>query len=198
MAGSSDQTGCGGEDRLEALDSAQGDQGGAAREVLGAAAEDLHIAQLQGTHYLVEEGRFLVLRLDEDEMQRRGVDLQEKAGEAGAGAEIDNPTLSGQTRAGPGRATQKPAGGEEGLAEMSCNDTFGATHGGQVDAGVPAQQQLQVAGQLRQLPSGEAGGKGLEQGSDADGIHRERVQSAEDRVQSEYRAQNGGGVPGER
>ncbi len=175
-AGGCDQRGGDREHRGEALDGTQGHELSALGEVLGPATEDLDVAQIEGAHDFVEEGGFLVVRLDQDQAQAWGMDLEGQAREAGAGAEVDDvkrsfPTLLRQERARPGWAIQENPGGGERLAEVSCNDMFRFAHRGQVDAGVPAQQQVEVGGDLSELRAGKAGRIGLEQGSDAGGIH---------------------------
>ena len=40
------------------------------------------------------------------------------------------------------------AGGEEALAEVAADDVFGVADGGEVGAGVPLEEQVEVGGEL--------------------------------------------------
>ena len=78
-------------------------------------------------------------------------------------------------------AGKEAAGGEEGLAEMSCHDIFRFAHRGQIDAGIPSKQQVEVNGNLVELSRGQYGRflvvlRGVvqerrEEGGDAGGDH---------------------------
>lgn len=143
-AGGGDEAGGCGQGSFELLDGAHGDQIGGGGEVLGAIGKDVDIREAERAHEFAQEGSFLVLRFDEGEAQAREVDLHGKPGEAGAGADVD------QASGG-----KEVAGGEEGLAKMSCHDIIGIAHAGEVDARVPLQQQVEVGLELRQLCGGE-------------------------------------------
>ena len=78
-----------------------------------------------------------------------------------------------RTRASGG-VREEVAGQKQGLAEMAGHDMFRLPDGGQIDAGVPAQQQIDVRRYLLELHFGEcpAFEKGIEQGGDAGEVHR--------------------------
>jgi hypothetical protein len=83
------------------------------------------------------------------------------------------------------------AGDEEGFAEVASNDFFFVADGGEVDAGVPAEEYIDVRRYILELGVGQdsrfptrpvlfgmtriwnGGQKGLEQFGDAGGVHVE-------------------------
>ena len=93
-----------------------------------------------------------------------------------------------------GRGGEQLAGGEEGLAEVAADDVFGVADGGEIDAGIPAEEYIDVCRYMLELSWGKdsrfltglrrfgmtsAGGcvrnwggeKKLQQFGDADRIH---------------------------
>ena len=77
-------------------------------------------------------------------------------------------------------AKEEVAGGEEGFSEVASHDVFGAADGGQVHAGVPTKQYIDVHRYLFYLGLGQGhwfspqrrrGNEGCEQLGDTDGIH---------------------------
>ncbi len=121
-----------GEHLVKALDGTQGyDIGGGGWVSFGASVEDFSVTKGERADDLTEEDRLLLVGFDESEAQGWIPDPHGEAGEARAGAEIEQVSDAGRRR-------EEPAGGEEGLGEMSCYDTFPVAHRSQVHAGVPA------------------------------------------------------------
>jgi len=107
-------------------------------------------------------------------------DLKGKAGEAGAGPHIGDlrmrlPGLGPRTRPrsrGDGGGGEEMAGGEEGFAEVAAQDGVGITDGGEIDADIPAQEQVHICRHLSELGFVQGGGqKGLEELRDAGAVH---------------------------
>src|SRR5215467_12672997 len=68
------------------------------------------------------------------------------------------------------------AGKKERFAEVAGHDRLGSADGGEVHAGVPAEQQIDVDRYLVELDGGErVVKKRLEQGGDAGGTHCARI-----------------------
>jgi hypothetical protein len=67
------------------------------------------------------------------------------------------------------------AGDEEGLSEVAGDDFFRLTDGGEIDAGVPAEEKIDVRRYLLELPRAQGMRCGaqerLEQFGDAGGVH---------------------------
>ena len=64
-----------------------------------------------------------------------------EAGKAGSGAEIEEGGVGGQ-------AGDEVEAGEETLAEVAADDFLGFADGGEVGAGVPLEEQVEVGGEL--------------------------------------------------
>ena len=79
-----------GEDLVEALDGAEGDDlRGAVWEVFGAASEYIDVRQCKCTDHLAQEGDLLLFGLNQGYRSSGRPDLDGQAGEAGARADID-------------------------------------------------------------------------------------------------------------
>ena len=83
-------------------------------------------------------------------------ELDGEAGEAGTGTQIKE-----------GLGGRKMTGGEEGLAEVAADDLFRTADGGEVGAGVPFQEEVEIEGELVQeerswvgIVRGQEGGDG--------------------------------------
>jgi hypothetical protein len=67
---------------------------------------------------------------------------------------------------------EEVAGGEEGLTEVAGDDVLGSANRGEVDAGIPAQEEIDVRRYLIELKSGQgAAEKRVEEFGDARGVH---------------------------
>lgn len=164
-----EQASCDWQHPFETLHGSQGHYvGGGGGELLGSLIEDFHARQSQGAGGFAEEGSLLVIRFDEREMKRGRPDFQRESGEAGAGAEIRDP------RRFPG-GREEAAGGQKGFPEMSCNDIFFAAHGSQVQAGVPAQEYIDIRRYTGELGGREISAKRFQESGDVGMIHAEII-----------------------
>ena len=83
------QCGCDGENGFEALDGAEGDYViGVPEEGFGARVLYIDVRQCKGAGDFAEEGGLLVIGLDQGEGNLRSPELDGKAREAGAGAQV--------------------------------------------------------------------------------------------------------------
>ena len=83
------QARCQGENRVEALDGAEGNYGeGLVGQGFRADILYIDVRQCKGADDLVEEGGFLVIGFDQGEGDLRGPKLDGDAGKSGAGAEV--------------------------------------------------------------------------------------------------------------
>jgi hypothetical protein len=202
-AAGGDQGGGAGEDGFEAFDGAEGDyvEGGA--EGFGACALYIDVRQCKSAGDFAQEGGLLVIGLDQSEGDVGSPEFEREAGESGAGAHIG---YTGRVHSfhhrghsgGRGRAGKQVAGGEQALAEVAGDDVFGVADGGQIDAGVPPDEDIDIRRYTLQLcqrqdsrlltglrrfamaivrargfarDRGPAREKGLEQLGDAGGVH---------------------------
>ena len=138
-----DQGGGDREDVLEAFDGAQGHCAGFAwlgsGEVFGAAGKYIDIRKSNGADDLAQESRLLLIGLDQSEANVGGPDLDGQAGEAGAGADVDEVRgrVARDHTTGGG---EESAGGEERFAKVARDDLLRLADGSQVDARIPAEQ----------------------------------------------------------
>lgn len=155
-----------GEDRVETLDRAEGDEFGLRGEVLSAVRGYIDVRQCKGADDFAQEGDFLVLGFEEGGAEARRPELDGEAGESGAGADVEKVecfgwrlavgnargSLDGR-RGACGTALACAGGGacaytrrkqglgsEERFAKVAGDDGFGVTDGGEVGAGVPAEK----------------------------------------------------------
>jgi len=157
-ASGDDQAGGDGECATESLDSAEDDdvERGVGGEGFGTAGEYIDVRQCKGTDKFTQEGGFLVVGLDQSERDVRGPELEGYAGEAGAGADVGDGG-TGQIfqhrghRGRRGNAGEQMAGGEEGFAEVAGDDFFRVADRGQVDAGIPAEEYIDIRRYVPQL-----------------------------------------------
>lgn len=165
------QSGCGRQGKFEALDRTEGyDVSGEAFVVLGAHGEDLDVAQRQRTNDFTEEGGLLVVRFDQRGLQGLIPQFEGQAREASAGTDVDK-ALSGRLS----RSGEELLGREKGLAEMSCHDIVFVANCGEIHAGVPAEQKIEIGRDGLQLRIRERlRSEWLEQFSDAGCFHRKR------------------------
>ena len=135
-------------------------------EVFCAAGKYIDVRQCKSPDDLAQEGRLLVIRFDQCEVNFRSPDFQRQAGEAGSGTYVED-TWGGEalaalvlrTRSGGvrphTRIGEEMVGGEERLAEMSCHDMFRLTHGSEIDTLVPAQENIDIHRYVLQLGLGK-------------------------------------------
>ncbi len=151
------------ESGAEALDRAESDDGSLAWKIFRASGEYIDIHQCKCADHFAQERGFLLVGFNERDMQIRSPDFDGEAGEAGAGAKVDEvasprPPMLGQNgilirRAGRGLAGAEPrphtgreeaAGGKQGFAEVASDNFFGGADGGEVDARIPAEKYIDV------------------------------------------------------
>jgi len=101
----------------------------------GASGEYIDVRQCESSNDFAQERRFLLVGLDQGCVDKGGPHFYGEAGESGSGADVDEASGS---RGGLG--LEEVAGGEEGFAEVAGYDFFGLADGGEVDAGVPAEE----------------------------------------------------------
>jgi len=99
------------------------------------------------------------------------VDFDWQSGKAGARANIDAVQVLTMT------AIEDMTRQEERLPEMASDDLFGIAHGRKVHPGIPAQQQIDVGGDLAELKVAQPvlAEKRAQQLGDADEIHEAMV-----------------------
>ena len=169
----------GGENLVETFDGAQGDGHricnlqfvicNLAGVGLGANGADFYAGELEGADDLAQKRGFALVGFQQRRTERGRPDLDGEAGETGAGTDIQQVPVASRQAA----ERIQMAGGKEGFAEVASDDLFGIADGGEVDARVPAQEEVEIAGELRQLrvAEGSAAEKRGEQGGDAGGLH---------------------------
>ncbi len=171
--GSSDQAGGNREDLIETFDGAKSnDVGGRAGEVFGTAVEDPGVLEGEHADDFAEECGLALARLDQRQRDLRRPDLDGQAGEAGAGADVEQTDAAGNG----GVSREKVRGGEQGFANMSCHDIFRIARGGEIHAGVPAEQEVEVGGDPLHLERGDSRrltGPGDERREQGGEVHRD-------------------------
>ncbi len=166
--GDSPAGGCEGD--LHVVYRAEGDggEGLAGGHVLYAAGPDGRVGQVEAADGLAEEACLLALGLGERDVQVWEQELDGQAGEAGSGAEVEK---TGRREEGRGKRKVRSEleGAEEALAEVALDDALGVADGGEVGAGVPAEEEVEVGGELREERCGGWGiaQVGGEEGGDA-------------------------------
>ena len=151
------------------LDGAEGDYVEGLSDGFGASVLYIDVRQCKSAGDFAEEGGFLVIGFDESEGEVGGPEFYRNAGESGAGAEVGE--------AGEGRLSlvvgrvkifhhrghrghrvntgEQVAGGEEGFAEVAGDYFFWVADGGEVDAGVPAEEYIDVRRYMLELCGGQ-------------------------------------------
>jgi len=151
-SGGGEERGGYGEDVGEAFDGAEGDyvEGGGG-EGFGADVLYIDVRQCKGAGEFAEEGGFLLIGFDQGEGDVVGPEFDGDAREAGARAEVCYAVVSrwslvvGKVKTFHHRGhginlREEVASGEEGFAEVAGDDFFWIADGGEVDAGVPAEE----------------------------------------------------------
>jgi hypothetical protein len=162
----------GGEGGFHLVDGAEGDgvKLAAGGHGFDAAGPDFGL-EGEGADGFAEEGGFLVLGFGEGDVDVGAEKGDGEAGKTCSGAEVEEGL----------RAGGEMAGGEETLTEVAANDLFGVADGGEIGAGVPLEEEIEVDGELeeevvgwiRQIRVDEIRNLGLGQsGHGADGSSR--------------------------
>jgi hypothetical protein len=155
--GDSGAGGVGGEDGEEASGPEEGFGGGEGLRhvVYGAESNDVKEAvggegfgagcpdfggKGEGADDFAEEGGLFVLGFGEGDAPGGVKELDGEAGEAGSGAKVEE--------GGFGGLRGKLEAGEEGFAEVALDDGFRVTDGGEVGAGVPLEEEVEVEGEM--------------------------------------------------
>src|SRR5258708_28638570 len=136
---------CCGESSLDVVHRAEGDDaeltvGG---QGLHTGSPDLDVWKIQGAHGVAEEGSLFVLGFGEGDLKVGAKESDGQAGEAGSGSEVKE-----RHRAGGRGSWIQVAGGEEALAKVTADDLFRIADGGEVGAGVPFEEEVEVGGEL--------------------------------------------------
>ena len=126
----------------------------------GFGAGDLYIdvGQCKGAGDFAKEGRFFVVGLDQGQGQSGIPDFQGEAGESCACAYVCYRAAGIKIfhhRGHRGNTGEQAARGEEGFAEVAGYDFFWSADRGQVDAGVPTDQYIDVYRYMLQLRGGK-------------------------------------------
>ena len=150
-ASGGDQAGRYWEDGVKALDGAEGYYfGGRVGEILCAAGEYIDVCQCKPAGDFAQKGRLLLVRFDECQVDMGGPHFNGKSGETGAGSDVDHGARA-RTLAPTLFCGEEVAGGEEGFAEVAGYDFFRLADGGEVDAGIPAQEYIDIRRYISQL-----------------------------------------------
>jgi hypothetical protein len=117
----------------------------------------------QGADCLAEKGGLFVLGFGQGDCDFGAQEGDGETGEAGSAAEVEE----------GGGCRVEVAGGEEALAEVAADDLFGVADGGEVGAGVPLEEEIEVERELT-IERGRRGVKkiGGEESGDLVGGHR--------------------------
>ena len=95
-------------------------------------------AEVEGADDFAEKGGFFVLGLGEGHLNVWAKQGYRETWKAGSGAEVEE-----------GRGVEvEVTAGEEALSEVAADDLFGAADGGEVGAGVPFEEEVEVDGEL--------------------------------------------------
>jgi hypothetical protein len=110
----------------------------------GAGSPDFYVREVESANGFAEEARFFVLRFGEGDLDIGAQQGDREAGKAGSGAEVEkSSSFFGEM-----------GGGEEAFAEVPADYLFGVPDGGEIGAGVPFEEKVEVSGELGK----EAGG----------------------------------------
>ena len=148
---------------------------------LGTFRTYIDVRQCKSAGDLAKEGHLLVVGLDQGQANSGRPDFDGKAGESGAGADIDNEARAANCKPGavafcaPICLRKHVASKEKALPEVAGDDLFRITDRGEIDAGIPAQQYIDVYRCLLELSGRQrAIEEWLEKGDDACGVHSSR------------------------
>ena len=117
--------------------------------------------EMEGADGFVEEGGLFGAGLGQGDLDFGAEELDGKAGEAGAGTVVEE-----------GGAGAEVGGGEEALAEVAADDVLGGADGGEVEAGVPLENEVEIGEELGGERGGD-GGVGGEEGGKGFGGHEQ-------------------------
>ena len=120
----------------------------------GAGVLYIDVRQCKSAGDLFQECGLLVVGFDKGEGDLGRPELDGEAGEPGAGAEVGDFVNFQRSGRGGDRWEQMP-GCEQALAEVAGYDFFGIADGSEVDAGVPAEQYIDVRRYTLQLSGGQ-------------------------------------------
>ncbi len=129
----------GGESGFHVVDGAEGDgvELAAGGHGFDAAGPDFGL-EGEGADGFAEEGGFFVLGFGEGDVDVGAEEGDGEAGKACSGAEVEEGLGVGG----------EMVGGEEAFAEVAADDLFGVADGGEVGAGVPFEEEVEVGGEL--------------------------------------------------
>ena len=135
---------------METFDGAQGNEIVNAGDGFSTVDLYIDISQCKRTDNFTEEGGFLMVRFNQGHVNRGRPKFDGDAGKSGTGAQVGGAGLCRRikdkifqhrghrvNRVHPG---EEVTGGEEGFAEVAGDDFFFGADGGEVDAGVPAEE----------------------------------------------------------
>jgi hypothetical protein len=105
-------------------------------QAFGSGGPDFY-RKAKGADCFAEESGLFVLGFGKGDGDLGAQDGYGEAGEAGSAAEVEE----------GGGCWVKVAGGEETLAEVAADYLFGITDGGEVGAGVPLEEEIEVEGE---------------------------------------------------
>jgi hypothetical protein len=100
----------------------------------------------EGADGLAEESSLFVLRFGEGDLNVGPKEGDREAGEAGPGAEVEKCEY----------ARVEVTRGEETLAEVAADDLFGIADGGEIGAGIPFEEKIEISSE-----AGEEVGRGI-------------------------------------
>jgi hypothetical protein len=150
---------CGsGQDLIEALDCAESDNVKRVGDGFGTRVLYIDVRQCKGARDFAKECDFLVVGFDQGERDLRRPEFYRETGESGAGTYIGNGFHHRGHWGHRGRAREQIAGGQEAFAEVAGDDFFGVADGGEVDAGVPAEEYIDVRRYMLKLGGGQDSG----------------------------------------
>ena len=153
MASGADQGSSCGEDGFEAFYGSQGYYVvGRTGQSFGAGGLYIDVRQCKGAGDFAEEGGLLLVGLDQREGDVGRPELDGDAGESGAGAEVGYvKVFHRQGRRGRGGTGEQMSCREQAFAEVAGYDLFRVADCGQVDAGIPVHQYIDVHRYTMQL-----------------------------------------------
>lgn len=120
------------------IDGAEGDAGEAGGEGFSAGGVDLDVGEAEGAEGFAEKGGFFMLGFGEGDRELGAEDGDGEARESCSGAEVEK----------RGEIFGEGAGGEDGFEEVAGEDAFAIADGGEVGAGVPLLEEIEVGCEL--------------------------------------------------
>ena len=100
--------------------------------------------EVEAADGFAEEGSLFVLGFGERDLNAGAKEGDGQSGEAGSGAEVEE----------AGGAGVEMPGGEEAFSEVTADDLLGIADGGEVSAGVPLEEEVEVGGEMGEEGSG--------------------------------------------